>query len=556
MQEESLSGPSLSDTAEPSIQREHWLPPWSVYAGMAVLAGAGLASFAAQWVSVMLWVPPERLSAIWIPGGVMLAIALLTEPRRWPAVIGAAAAGSSLLFAALDVLPLPAAMLLGLLAGVQTVAVATMLRGALHGPLALDTLQEFLVYCGTIVLGAFLASTLFLFGAWSTGFRPATFLFWRTFALSVLLAYLSVTPTIVLIAGKRDPLRRGAPGGRIEAGLLGLLLALACGLVFSSQINRSLTWTGFAMTLPPLLLWAAVRCGTLGASAALLLVSVISTFSASHGLGPFAEESAGENLLSLQLFILGTGVPLLGLAVVLSEQRRTQSALEDSHARLRGLNRELLTAREAEGTRIARELHDDVGQRLALVSIGLGRLRQQVGAQTDAHARLGTVADILRLQEQASSIGRTLREISHQLHPAALEQVGLSAALRLQCEEVREATGLAVHMVNHGDTATVPADAALCVYRVAQEALTNVIRHSGANRVDLLLRRDDHRLVLEVTDDGCGVTPGPGVAAHGLGLRSAAERADAVGGALTLESSPGAGTTVRMTVPFGLLLDA
>jgi two-component system sensor histidine kinase UhpB len=187
-----------------------------------------------------------------------------------------------------------------------------------------------------------------------------------------------------------------------------------------------------------------------------------------------------------------------------------------------------------------------------LVSIGLGRLRQQVSAQAVA----GPVADILRLQEQASSIGRTLREISHQLHPAALEQVGLSAALRLQCEEVREATGMAVHMVNHGDTATVPPEAALCVYRVAQEALTNVIRHSGAQRVDLLLRRDDHRLVLEVTDDGCGVTPGPGVAAHGLGLRSAAERADAVGGALTLETSPGAGTTVRMIVPFGQLSDA
>jgi two-component system sensor histidine kinase UhpB len=473
----------------------------------------------------------------------MLAIAILTEPRRWPLLLMAAEAGTIVAPALLRVGPPSASILLGLLAGLQAVALATALRTINPRPLALRTLREFSRYLLVAVLGGTIAaSILFLAGASRMEGWPAAFPTWRSFTLSALSGYLVVTPTVVLLAEALLPPRRLAPRRWREAGILVLLLVLACGSAF---VNHSATWTAFAITLPPLLLWAALRFGAVGASASLLLVTLISTLSPERGPSPFTDRSPGEGAPPLQLFILGIGLPLLGLAVVLDECTRTSVALQSSHARLKDLNHELMAAREEEATRIARELHDDIGQRLALVSIGLGRLRR-----TCAAGAPGPVADIANLQEQTGAIARTLREISHQLHPAMLDHVGLAAALQLQCEEVNQATGLDVHVADCADTAAVPRDVALCLYRVAQEALNNVVRHSGAHRAELSLRRSGAELELAISDDGRGFVPGAADRRTGLGLFSAAERVRLVGGTLAVDSAPGGGTTLRAAVPF------
>jgi signal transduction histidine kinase len=510
-------------------------------AGAVVVLLTGLACFVTQWVAVTLWVPPARLSTVWIPGGVLLAVALLTAPRRWPAVITAGALGSTLLHLTLQTAPPVAAFLLGALAGVQTAAMGVAIR-ALLGGVDFARFRQFLGYLGIVVPGSMLAASLLFLAAALTAIRPTTFLTWRTFVLATLLGYLTTTPTIVLLVRSATLPRRQAARRLGEAGLLALLLALAAGLVFSGVADRAVTWTGFAMSLPLLLIWSGVRLGVLGASASLLLVSVISTYTTSRGLGPFTNESPGDNTLSLQLLILGTGLPLQGLAILLAEQRRTRADLRESYGRLRGLNQALIAAREDEASRIARELHDDVGQRLAIVSIMLGRLRR--GATGEA-----AQAEFTHLQEQARSIGRSLRQISHRLHPAELEHVGLSHSIQLKCEEIREATGLDVRLRNGDDTGSVPPDVALCVYRVVQEALNNVVRHSGARRVDLSLHCRAEELLLEVVDNGRGFPSIVPSRRSGLGLRSAAERVRAVGGYLSVNSSPGAGTTVRVTVP-------
>jgi two-component system sensor histidine kinase UhpB len=513
-------------------------------AGLAVVAATGLAGFAAQWIAVQLWIPSTRLATVWLTGGLALAVALVTDPRRWPAVLAATLTGAGLLFLTLGVVPLIPTVLLALAVGFHSAALAYVVRSVLGRHFALSTLREFLTYLCLTAVGSAVAASLQLGVVAATGIRPGTFEVWRTWVFSGLLGYLTVTPTLVLLVQKAGLLRQAAARRQLEAALLIVLLALASGLVFSGATHRFVTWTAFAMTLPPLLVWSAVRFGTLGASASLLLVSVISTFNTSRALGPFTSESPANNTLSLQLFIMGIGLPLLGLAVVLSEQQRTKAALQASQQRLRGLNRELIAAREEEASRIARELHDDVGQRLALLSIGLSRLRK---ARTNGAPK--PTADIVHLQEQTSSIAATLRQVSHQLHPAILEHVGLSAALQTKCEEVRQATGLDVRMANHGDISGIPRDIALCVFRVAQEALNNAVRHSGARTVDLSVQRTGADLLLQVTDDGRGfavdaLEPGPG-----LGLRSARDRVGSVGGTLAVETEPGAGTTVRVTIP-------
>ena len=539
-----MTGSGRLDIRESSAGSALLLPKSA--AAVAELIGIGLACFVAQWSAVLLWVPPARLSTVWIPGGLLLAIVLLTEPRRWPAVITPAVTGITLLFLVLRLLSPSAAIAVGVMSALQAATIASLLRRAHREPLTLATRVEFLTYLGVVVIGgALLASTIVLGLAWGFRIRPPTFMIWRTFALSVALGYLTVTPTVVLLSRRSGDLWRAAPRRRLEAAGLALLLALASALVFSGALERLVIWTTFAMLLLPLLLWAALRFGTLGASAALLVVSVVSTASTSRGMGPFAGQSPGDNTLSLQLFILGIGVPLLGLAVVVSEERRAREALQSSHAHLRELNRKLIAARDEEASRIARELHDDVGQRLALVSIGLGKLRQS------ATAAPGSTSDLVKLSEQTSALARSLRQISHELHPAALEHAGLASALELKCEEVREATRLEVRLVSDGDTSDLPHDVSLCLYRVTQEAMSNVIRHAGARRVDLVLRHEGQDLVLQVSDDGRGIGPDGRGEGTGMGLRFAAERVSAVGGMLSVESTRGIGTTVRVVVPLG-----
>jgi signal transduction histidine kinase len=351
-------------------------------------------------------------------------------------------------------------------------------------------------------------------------------------------------PMVVLLVRETQPHRRAAARRWLEGGILGLLLTIASAVVFTSAVNRSVTWTAFAITLPTLLLWSAIRFGALGAATSLLLVTVIATLGTNRGLGPFGGESPSENTMSLQLLILAAGLPLLALAITMGERKRVTAALQSSHQRLRSLTHELIAARENEASRVVGELHDDVGQQLAVLSLGLSRLRQAYG-----DAARSPRQDIIRLQEQTSSIARSLRDISRRLYPAALPHVGLSSALQLQCEEVHQATGMDLHIVNQGDTSAIPLDISLCLYRVAQEALNNVTLHSGAHSVDLSLCCEEAELSLQVTDHGRGFTLGALDHATGLGLHSAAERVGSVGGTLTIESAPGAGTTVRATVP-------
>jgi signal transduction histidine kinase len=525
-------------TAElPSGPSRRFLPA-SGLAGVVVVIGITLAGFVAQWVTIMTWVAPAQVSTVWVSGGLMLGLTLLTEPRRWLVVIPAAATGTALLYLILRLGSVLETIVFGLFFGIITVLVASGFRLAHRGPFALATLREFLTYLVIVVVGgAVVASSLFVALTAALGYRPG-FLHWRTLALAVVLGYLTMTPALALLAQGTERLRSTPAPRWLEAALLGVLLALASGLVFSGRLDRSLTWTAFALTLPPLLLWSAMRFGTLGASAALLVVSVVSTLSTSRGLGPFSGRSPADNTLSLQLFILGTGLPLLGLAVVLGQQKRTRAALRTSHGRLEGLTRELIAAREEEGTRIGRELDDDVGQRLALVLIGLNRLRHP---RLDAGA--GQLQDIIHLQDQTSSIARSLREISHKLHPAALEHVGLSLSLQMMCDEIRHTTDLDVRWISDDADSTPPPDVALCLYRVAQQALEHAVRHSGARRVDLSLRREENHLVLGVRDDGSGI--------ERPGLRYATERVHSIGGTLAVDSTPGVGTTVRVLVPLG-----
>jgi signal transduction histidine kinase len=229
-----------------------------------------------------------------------------------------------------------------------------------------------------------------------------------------------------------------------------------------------------------------------------------------------------------------------------AELAAANAALRAEQERLQVLSRQLLQAQETERRRIARELHDEIGQVLTAVKINLQAL-QRAAAPAAPHPGL---------QESMAIVDRAVqqvRNLSLDLRPSLLDDLGLVAALRWYVDRQSARAGYHGQLIADPPDLTVPPDVATTCFRVAQEALTNVVRHARAKRVRVELRREDGALQLVVRDDGIGfdVAGASRRAARGasLGLLGMQERVQLVGGQMELESAPGHGTEVRVSLP-------
>ncbi len=242
----------------------------------------------------------------------------------------------------------------------------------------------------------------------------------------------------------------------------------------------------------------------------------------------------------------GTPVRIVGTITDITAQKATAEALERSNAQIRSLAGRLIAAQEKERKRIARELHDDLSQRLAGVAIGISNARRQV-----REALPSLEPSLERLQSQIGLLVESIRNLSHEMHPGILEHAGLVTALDSFCQEFGGIESITVRFgCEVSDLAgLVPPDVALCIYRVTQEALRNVARHSGAREAIVLLAEEPDGLVLTVRDFGTGYDTTLPRPAGGLGLVSMEERVRLVNGELRIRSAPGTGTEVRVTVP-------
>jgi PAS domain S-box-containing protein len=204
------------------------------------------------------------------------------------------------------------------------------------------------------------------------------------------------------------------------------------------------------------------------------------------------------------------------------------------------LSGRLIQAQEEEQMQIARDLHDDLSQRLALLSIELEMFGQS--RPLERH-------QIEAFSAQVKSLSLEVHRLSHELHPATLEQLGLVAALRGFCEEFAQVHELAIEFTDGSLPRTVPKETALCLYRITQEALHNVAKHSRATAAGVRLALKGSDLHLTIDDNGIGFDPQATRAKASLGLISMSERARFVDGRLSVESHPGKGTTVAVRVP-------
>ena len=204
----------------------------------------------------------------------------------------------------------------------------------------------------------------------------------------------------------------------------------------------------------------------------------------------------------------------------------------------------LIHAQEEERQRISQEMHDDLGNRIALIAL---TTRQVMKRNSDNSGAMGK--ELNELFGQITDLAAAVREISHGLHPVLLRHIGIKAALESLQEKFESAHGIQIDMEIPEALPRLPHAVALCIFRITQEALQNVAKHSGADRASVNVERTQAGILLTISDTGCGFVRSEATGTAGLGLLSMEARALSINAQLSVDSAPCSGTTVRLSIP-------
>src|SRR5579871_95778 len=516
-----------------SGRREFSIPTTQLLRTVGGAVMVGIAYYAGTRIGFALTPPGQPNSTFWPPNAILLAAFLLAPRRLWWTFLLAV---------------LPAHLFAQLQIGVPLATAAgwfiTNTSEALVGALCITQLAPknrvfesvrgvflFVVFGVQFapLITSFLDAAAVVITGWGRNYWPLeTERFWTN-----ALAELTIVPLIVLgISNGPSWIRKATLARCWEAGILSIGIVAVSFLVFTSQPISPASAPALLYAPLPLLLWAAIRFGCGGLSLSVLCIALISIWSTLHVREPFPYASMAQNILSLQILFCMVSVPLLFLSAVMADARRTEKSL-------RHMSSSLIDAQEQERYRIARELHDDLGQELALMTVKLNGLIER-----SAEVIKPGLSD---LNDQLSAISATTRDISHGLYPRQLEYVGLATAVKKLCEEMRRGNHFAINLAMGNVPRQLESSVSLCLYRVVQEAFHNVMSHSQAKKVQVELGADHRQILLRVIDDGVGFKVNQ--AAPGLGLASMRQRVSSVGGSIEIDSAPMAGTRVEVRVP-------
>jgi signal transduction histidine kinase len=505
----------------------------------SVLRNAGFAAivavayYAGTRLGFVLTPPGYAISVFWPPNAILLAALLLAPARLWWALL-LAVLPAHLLAHLPNGIPLATALGWFLSNTAEALIAAVCISRFARRKSLFETVQGLLVFLiFGVLLAPLLTSLMDAAVVVTTGSGEGYWTLAATRLFSNMLAQLTLVPMIVIfVQGGRVGLLQADWKRKLEACLLAAGIGLAGVLVFGAEHVSPGNIPALMYVPLPLLLWASLRFGLGGLSASLLGIALISTWNGMHGRGPFNSQSIMENVLSLKVLLCMVAVPLMLLAAVIADRLRTEESLRDTSGKL-------IDAQEHERHRIARELHDDIGQRLTLVELGLENVQDDCDSSLKAR--------LCELHNQVREISRAAHEMSHGLHPSHLEHLGVVTALRRLCRDVGHDKSLEIDFNAEG-LPELPACIALCLYRVTQEALQNVVRHSAARRGMVSVRAANGLLLLSIVDDGVGFAV-ERQAASGLGLTSMRERLRSVGGTLLVASERMKGTRIDASVP-------
>jgi len=225
-------------------------------------------------------------------------------------------------------------------------------------------------------------------------------------------------------------------------------------------------------------------------------------------------------------------------------RERAEEALRLSQESYRDLASQLLIAQEDERERLARELHDDLTQQLAVLAMEIEMLAQQVQSPQEALS-----ARLMDLKKKLVELSSDAHAISRRLYPSILIDLGLADAIESQCAAFRQREGIVVNYVSKGIPREVPLDVALSIYRIFQEGLRNISKHAKATEVDVSFVCQCGAILLSIHDNGMGFDPARAKKKRGLGLASMKERVNLIRGDFSVQSQPGQGTLIEVLVP-------
>ena len=245
----------------------------------------------------------------------------------------------------------------------------------------------------------------------------------------------------------------------------------------------------------------------------------------------------------------GKPVRIVGGISDVTEQRQAEQALENSRRQLRALSARLQWVREQERARVAREIHDELGQVLTALKINLDWLERKLGVR-DNDPSLNPLLDrVVESAEIADSAISSVQKITSDLRPSSLDNLGLAAALDHEAQRFQQRTGIACKLKLPADSLELPAEAATAVFRIFQEALTNVARHAQATEVRAALQSEADQVVLQVEDNGRGISSAALTDKKSLGLLGMRERAAVLGGEVVVVALQPGGTRVTLRLP-------
>jgi signal transduction histidine kinase len=486
-----------------------------------------------------------NLGPVWPAYGIALAAFLRYGYRVWPGI-----AAGAFLVAYLS--PVPSLSAAGQAAGATIAALAGtfVLRQIVDFDPSLPRLRDAL---GLIVIGAFGSATLsasigvsalYAGGAQEyNGLGPAWLIYWLGDSTGALL----VTPLVFAL----PRLFRIRSRSRItEFAALLMFLTAACFIVFGDLPFVPVRLHVLAFSVLPFVLWGAIAFGVGGAAISTFLITTIATVETALGSGPFAANRPLVNAILLDVFFAVLAVTGLILAAVMTERKNSESAREElarKQAAMEsqaGMSRKLLEAQEQERARIGRELHDDINQRLALLSVEINRMKE---ISPITYGELRSQMD--ELAKRTSEISTGVQSLSHELHSSRLEYLGLVSAVKGFCKEFGDKHKVGIDFSSEGIPSSVAPEASLCLFRVMQEGLQNALKHSGVKLFEVKLFGSPTEIRLTVRDSGVGFDPELTKDTQGLGLISMRERVRLVKGTISITSKPQCGTEINVRVP-------
>lgn len=505
--------------------------------------GAGLfvGSSLAQLLSAAMWMHQGGNHVAWFPGAVLLSALLVAPMSTWPACAAGMVAGVAAV-AGIFGLSMPGAVFV-LLPVAVAVPTAAWLLLKIPGELPpLEDFRKLAGFCVVAVLGLpIVCAPCIALISRHTALAADILGDWRNIALAHALGYALYVPAWVSLLCPDSAIRRAVEWSPLMIG--GVVLAIVgLGAVWFNFGDDQALRPLLLLAPVPIVVWVAVQLQMTGTAVTVVVITILAAKLSVYGLGPFAGATPELTTLSVQLWSLAVAIGGMTICMLIEQRMAIRRTLADTNRHVRELAGRLIATQEHERARLARDLHDDINQRLASASIQLSVLRRNVPDDRRD--------EVEHVRAQLVCLSNDVRRLSHELHPSMLRHTGLSAALESLCTAQRHAHGPRIALDVDEQAEGLPEAIALCYYRVVQEALANALRHARAKHIRVAVNVTAGNADLIVADDGVGFTPVVDhEAAAGLGLISIEERVKLLEGQLDIHTSPAKGVTLCVRIP-------